>query len=256
VSLRHPYGSPLRPLFPCVRSYARPVTSDPALPAASGPAARSPVGRRVFLGLAGLGALGIAFGARAQAIIGDVAGSGLGGLLPGGDRFRIYSITGTYPAIAPTAYRLKVSAWSSAPPPSRWPTSKQCRARSWRATSSASPDGGFPTCTGKGSGSRICSTRLASAQRRQPSRSSPTTVPIPRASPGPGAPARRAGRLPHARRTGDHRTRRAGAPLRGADVRLQVLKWLSAIRVVDQVEPGFWEQNGYPVNGWADGSTA
>jgi len=47
----------------------------------------------VFLGLAGLGALGIAFGARAQAIIGDVAGSGLGGLLPGGDRFRIYSIT-------------------------------------------------------------------------------------------------------------------------------------------------------------------
>ena len=63
----------------------------------------------MFLGLAGLGALGIAFGARAQAIIGDVAGSGLGGLLPGGDRFRIYSITGTYPAIAPTAYRLKVS---------------------------------------------------------------------------------------------------------------------------------------------------
>jgi len=35
------------------------------------------------------------------------------------------------------------------PPPSRWPTSKQCRARSWRATSSASPDGGFPTCTGR-----------------------------------------------------------------------------------------------------------
>jgi DMSO/TMAO reductase YedYZ molybdopterin-dependent catalytic subunit len=34
------------------------------------------------------------------------------------------------------------------------------------------------------------------------------------------------------------------------------LKWLSGIRVVDQVEPGFWEQNGYPVNGWIDGSTA
>ena len=33
------------------------------------------------------------------------------------------------------------------------------------------------------------------------------------------------------------------------------LKWLSAIRVVDAVHPGFWEQNGYPVNGWLDGTT-
>jgi DMSO/TMAO reductase YedYZ molybdopterin-dependent catalytic subunit len=33
------------------------------------------------------------------------------------------------------------------------------------------------------------------------------------------------------------------------------LKWLSAIRVVDQVVPGYWEQNGYPVNGWLDGTT-
>ena len=60
--------------------------------------------------------------------------------------------------------------------------------------------------------------------------------------------------------------RMLGAPVtteHGGPVRLYVapmfgyksLKWLSAIRVVDQVEPGFWEQNGYPVNGWADGST-
>jgi DMSO/TMAO reductase YedYZ molybdopterin-dependent catalytic subunit len=33
------------------------------------------------------------------------------------------------------------------------------------------------------------------------------------------------------------------------------LKWLSGIRVMDQQVPGFWEQNGYPVNGWLDGST-
>jgi DMSO/TMAO reductase YedYZ molybdopterin-dependent catalytic subunit len=33
------------------------------------------------------------------------------------------------------------------------------------------------------------------------------------------------------------------------------LKWLSAIRVRDRVVPGYWEQNGYPVNGWLDGST-
>ena len=60
--------------------------------------------------------------------------------------------------------------------------------------------------------------------------------------------------------------RMLGAPVtteHGGPVRLYVgpmfgyksLKWLSAIRVVDQVIPGFWEQNGYPVNGWRDGST-
>ena len=57
-----------------------------------------------------------------------------------------------------------------------------------------------------------------------------------------------------------------GAPVtveHGGPVRLYVapmfgyksLKWLSAIRVVDTVEPGYWEQNGYPVNGWRDGTT-
>jgi DMSO/TMAO reductase YedYZ molybdopterin-dependent catalytic subunit len=57
-----------------------------------------------------------------------------------------------------------------------------------------------------------------------------------------------------------------GAPVtteHGGPVRLYVapmfgyksLKWLSAIRVVDQVEPGYWEQNGYPVDAWSDGTT-
>ena len=60
--------------------------------------------------------------------------------------------------------------------------------------------------------------------------------------------------------------RMLGAPVtveHGGPVRLYVapmfgyksLKWLSAIRVENQVIPGFWEQNGYPVNGWIDGST-
>ena len=57
-----------------------------------------------------------------------------------------------------------------------------------------------------------------------------------------------------------------GAPVttpHGGPVRLYVgpmfgyksLKWLSAIRVVDRVIPGFWELRGYPVDGWRDGST-
>jgi DMSO/TMAO reductase YedYZ molybdopterin-dependent catalytic subunit len=27
-------------------------------------------------------------------------------------------------------------------------------------------------------------------------------------------------------------------------------KWLDKIRVVDHVEPGYWEQRGYDVDGW------
>jgi len=44
----------------------------------------------------------------------------------------------------------------------------------------------------------------------------------------------------------------------GGPVRLYVapmygyksLKWLSRITVTDAVDPGFWEHNGYDVNGW------
>ena len=50
----------------------------------------------------------------------------------------------------------------------------------------------------------------------------------------------------------------------GGPVRLYVarmygyksIKWLSAVRVVDRVEPGFWERNGYPVDAWVGGSMA
>jgi DMSO/TMAO reductase YedYZ molybdopterin-dependent catalytic subunit len=31
------------------------------------------------------------------------------------------------------------------------------------------------------------------------------------------------------------------------------IKWLSRIELVRAAEPGYWEQNGYPVNAWIDG---
>ena len=70
---------------------------------------RVAVGRRVFLGMGVLGAVGIVFGAKVQNVLGSALGSGLGGLLPGGDRFRIYTITGSYPQISESAYRLEIS---------------------------------------------------------------------------------------------------------------------------------------------------
>ena len=47
------------------------------------------------------GTLGIVFGARVQSVVGNALGSGLGDLLPGGNRFRIYSVSDSFPDILP-----------------------------------------------------------------------------------------------------------------------------------------------------------
>ncbi|HEU5447539.1 MAG TPA: oxidoreductase, partial [Acidimicrobiia bacterium] len=67
----------------------------------------TPIGRRVFLGLAAFGVSGIVWGSKAaglmEHLLGPIAikdGSGLLGLLPTG-RFRIYSVTGELPNRAP-----------------------------------------------------------------------------------------------------------------------------------------------------------
>lgn len=74
----------------------------------------SPVGRRVFLGVLGVGAIGVVFGARVQdwlerTVSPVVAkdGSGLSAFLPIG-RFRIYTVTGELPSKSKADYRLEV----------------------------------------------------------------------------------------------------------------------------------------------------
>ena len=215
------------------------------------------IGRRVVLSMIGLGALGIAFGERVQSAIGTVIGSGLGGLLPGGDRFRIYSITGELPEISDDAYRLEISGLVERPvvlslaelmamPRTRLTKDFQC-VTGWRVpdvhwegvrlshlldTVGVRPEAvalSFESYDGADSES------LTLDQARLPD--------VVVAYSMLGAPI-----------TTEH----------GGPVRLYVapmfgyksLKWLSAIRVVDHVEPGFWERNGYPLNGWIDGRTS
>ena len=64
----------------------------------------TPVGRRLALGLLGLGALGIVTGTRAQNAVSSALApiqlrdpTGLTSLLPVGDTFRFYSVTGGVP---------------------------------------------------------------------------------------------------------------------------------------------------------------
>lgn len=214
------------------------------------------VGRRVFLGMLGLGALGVALGTKVQGAVSNVVGSGLGGLLPGGDHFRIYTITGTLPKIAPADYRLQISGLVERPmtltladlesmPRTTMVRDFQC-VTGWRV----------PSVHWQG----VRLSRILDAAGVQPGAvalsfdsydgSDTESLTLEQA------------RLPDVIVA----YRMLGAPItteHGGPVRLYVapmfgyksLKWLSAIRVVDRVQPGYWEQNGYPVNGWLDGST-
>ena len=72
------------------------------------------MGRRVFLGLIGLGAAGVLVGARVQDWLEEHVGpyiakdgTGLASLLPFG-RFRIYTVTGGIPSRSRSEYRLHV----------------------------------------------------------------------------------------------------------------------------------------------------
>jgi DMSO/TMAO reductase YedYZ molybdopterin-dependent catalytic subunit len=82
----------------------------------------APVGRRVVLGLLGLGAAGIATGARVQNALVDALApvelrdpTGLVSLLPLGDTFRFYSVTNGVPKRTAATYRLGISGLVASP---------------------------------------------------------------------------------------------------------------------------------------------
>lgn len=219
------------------------------------PERRVAVGRRVVLGLAAVGALGIVFGDNIQNVLGNALGS-VGGLLPGGDRFRYYSITGQNPKISDRRYRLKVSGLVERPmnftledleamPVTSFSKTFQC-VTGWKVPDVAW-EGVQLSHILRTVGLKQGAVGLAFESYDDADTESLT---IDQAN------------LPDVIVA----YRMLGAPVtqnHGGPVRLYVapmfgyksLKWLSAIRVVDKITPGFWEQNGYPVDGWLDGTT-
>ena len=94
---------------------------DDAAPRGTPEATGTPVGRRVFLGLVGVGAAGILLGARIQdwleRELGPLIakdGTGLAALLPIG-RFRIYTVTGSLPSRSRADYTLRVNGLVDSP---------------------------------------------------------------------------------------------------------------------------------------------
>jgi DMSO/TMAO reductase YedYZ molybdopterin-dependent catalytic subunit len=78
----------------------------------------SPVGRRIVLGMVGLGAVGVLVGARTQSAVDTALGplnSSVGDIVPGAGGFRFYSVAGTVKPRTAAAYQLRVDGLVSRP---------------------------------------------------------------------------------------------------------------------------------------------
>ena len=223
----------------------------------------TPIGRRVVLGMIGLGAIGVVAGSRisdgfnaAIRPLTSRAPSGLAGLVPGADGFRIYTVTDGFPPDDPATWRLHVDGLVATPatytlddlqalPRTELVRDFQC-VTGWRV-----PKVAWAGVT--------LSTLLARAQ------------------PTPGATALRIESfdgtytesltLAQAARpdviVADRMQGRPLSDAHGGPVRLYVApmygykscKWLSRITVTAKVEPGYWETEGnYDVDAWVGAS--
>ncbi len=222
--------------------------TEPTEPAAH--ARGAPVGRRIVLGMLGLGALGVATGAHLQKGVNEAL-EPIGDFVPVGGGFRYYSVVSSVRRRTAQDYRLKVSGRVERPrtftmadlaalPQTSLTKDFQC-VTGWRVPDvewggvalpdlldacGADPDAGALTITSF-DGVYTESLTVEQARRRD----------VLVATSMYGKPV-----------THDH----------GGPVRLHVtpmyayksLKWLGGIEVVDKVEPGYWELRGYDVDAW------
>ena len=224
----------------------------------------SPVGRRVILGLLGLGAAGVVVGGRVQAGLAKAIApvqaadpTGLAQLVPAAGRFRIYSVTADLPRRSAADYRLKVAGMVDTPldlsfddlqalPSTTLVKDFQC-VTGWRV--SAVPWVGVTLSSllekaGVQAGARAVrfhsfdgayTESLTLDQARRPD--------VIVAHQMEGGPISNAHGGP---------VRLYVAPMYG----YKSCKWLDGIEVSDHVTPGFWEERGYDVDAWIGRSNA
>ncbi len=217
-----------------------------------------PVGRRIVLGMLGLGALGVVFGKHLQDAessllkpVEERDPTGLTSLIPAGNTFRYYSITGDEPQRNAADYRLTIDGLVDRPasmtladlnsmPQTALVKDFQC-VTGWRVPSVhwagvALPDLLDHVGVQKGAaavqftsfdGEYTESLSLDQARRRDMLVATQMLGgPVSRAHGGP--------------------VRLYVAPMYG----YKSAKWLSGIKVTSRVIPGFWEDNGYDVDAW------
>jgi DMSO/TMAO reductase YedYZ molybdopterin-dependent catalytic subunit len=218
----------------------------------------TPVGRRVVLGMAGLGVAGILLGKRAQAGVSDVLTpiqaadpTGLSQLVPAAGGFRIYTVSNDLPSMKAADWRLHVTGLVDreltitiddlkAMPPTNLVRDFQC-VTGWRVTkvpwtgvqlahildlAGVKPEG-VALKLHSFDGADTESLTLDQARRADVIVAySMLGAPVTRAHGGP--------------------VRLYVAPMYG----YKSLKWLDEIEVTNSVVPGYWEENGYDVDAW------
>ncbi|BCL31734.1 hypothetical protein GCM10017557_65930 [Streptomyces aurantiacus] len=216
------------------------------------------MGRRVMLGMLGLGALGVATAPGLQrgleSFLGGAADkdpTGLTALLPNGGGFRYYSVTSSVPHKDEDSYRLRIDGLVDHPttytlsdlralPQKRMVRDIQC-VTGWRV-----PD------------TPVEGVRLSQLLDAAGVRSSAGAV---RFTCFDGAytesltlpQARRADMLVALRMQDKNLNHAHGGPVRLYAAPMyfyKSAKWLSGITVTSDVRPGYWEERGYDVDAW------
>ncbi|MFA5885035.1 MAG: molybdopterin-dependent oxidoreductase [Acidimicrobiia bacterium] len=230
---------------------------EPVTPPRPARPAGTPVGRRVVLGLLGVGAIGVLTGARIQDFlertVGPVVakdGTGLGALLPFG-RFRFYTVTGSFPSRSADDYRLRVRGLVDAP--------VELTYAELRAMEPTNLTRDFQCVTGwRVSDVQWRGVRLADVLDRAGVAAGARAV---RFTSFDGAYTESLTLEQARRRDVIVAYELEGSPVssaHGGPVRLYVapmygyksLKWLDTIEVTDKVVPGYWENRGYDVDAW------
>ncbi|MER5868838.1 molybdopterin-dependent oxidoreductase [Streptomyces sp. NPDC002044] len=224
--------------------------TDPGDPDGRG----TPVGRRLVLGMLGLGAAGLVAAPLLQRGVEAVAGrdpTGLTGLLPNGGGFRYYSVASSVPERGPQDYRLTVGGLVERPatysldalrglPQTRLVRDVQC-VTGWRVPST--PFEGVPLSRLLDAAGVRPEARAVRFDCFDGTYTESLTL----------AQARRDDVLVALRMQDRPLSHSHGGP-----VRLYVApmyfyksaKWLSGITLTDRVEPGYWERLGYDVDAW------
>jgi DMSO/TMAO reductase YedYZ molybdopterin-dependent catalytic subunit len=217
----------------------------------------TPVGRRVFLGLLGLGAVGVAIGAAVQGWlernVGPIVGrdpTGLSALLPIG-RFRLYTVTGDFPDRDRSDYTLRVGGLVDHPlelsfadlrrmPRAALTRDFQC-VTGWRVTDVA------------WAGVRLRDVMDAAGPQRDARAVRFVSFDGAYSESLTLRQARRDDVLVAYELEGEPLSSDHGGPARlyvAPMYGYKSLKWLSKIELTADVVPGYWEQRGYDVDAW------
>jgi DMSO/TMAO reductase YedYZ molybdopterin-dependent catalytic subunit len=221
------------------------------------PAAGKPVGRRVVLGLLGLGAAGVLGGSRVQNGLARLLApleyrdpTGLIGLFPLGQAFRFYSVTGSVPRRTATSYRLTVSGLVAHPatytladlramPQTAFVRDFQC-VTGWRV-----PEvhwAGVPLSALLGLAGTSADATAVRFRSFDGTYTESMTM----------AEAHRPDVIVALQMLGGPVTHDHGGPVRMYAASMygyKSTKWLSDIEVVQHAVPGYWETRGYDING-------